>query len=289
MRSRNHYLLAVAILATACVAGERHHDRISRKWPADGIRHIDLHEVDGSVDIEGTNSNEITLDADIRRRGIRPDPSKENNGFFEAKIEGDTLSIGRRGERRVHFPMFFRSRDLTVDYTLHVPRSVSLEVRTVNGRVETRSMDGETRVVTVNGPIDLESGGTQEVSAHTVNGRVKARFLYAFQGASLKTVNGSVDAELPPNASFACDLSQMNGDFEAAFPLNIHSHPGNRRVSGEVNGGKYDLRIVTVNGDIRIETVTPPTPSTPPAIAAPPAVPGSPAIPAPPAPPAPRT
>jgi len=50
----------------------------------------------------------------------------------------------------------------------------------------------------------------------------------------------------------------MNGDFEAAFPLNIHSHPGSRRVSGEVNGGRHDLRIVTVNGDINIES-TPPT------------------------------
>jgi len=27
------------------------------------------------------------------------------------------------------------------------------------------------------------------------------------------------------------------GDVEAAFPLSIHSHPGSRRVSGEVNGG----------------------------------------------------
>lgn len=281
MRRRNNTLLIVALLAFGCVAGERHHDQISRKWPADGIKRIDLHEVDGSVDIEGTNSNEITLVANVRHRGFQVDPNKENKGYFETKIDGDTLSIGRRGERRIHFVSFFNRRDISVDYTMHVPKSVMLDVKTVNGRVETRAIDGETNVVTVNGPIDLESAGTQEVSAHTVNGRVKCRFLQAFQGASLKTVNGSVDAELPPNASFACDLSQVNGDFEAAFPLNIHSHPGSRRVSGEVNGGRYDLRIVTVNGDIRIETMTPP--------AAPPAMATPPAVPAPPAPPAPRT
>ena len=129
--------------------------------------------------------------------------------------------------------------------------------------------------------VDLETAGTQEVSAHTVNGRVRAKFLQSFQGANLKTVNGSVDAVLPPTASFACDVAQVNGDFEASFPLSIHSHPGSRRVSGEVNGGKYDLRIVTVNGDIHLEggvapkppaapAQTPANPTEPPKPAAPP-------------------
>ena len=58
----------------------------------------------------------------------------------------------------------------------------------------------------------------------------------------MKTVNGGVTAALPPSASFTGDFSQVNGDFEAAFPLNIHSHPGSRRVSGEVNGGRYELQ-----------------------------------------------
>src|ERR1043165_1929730 len=158
MRRRNNTLLALALLAlTSCVAGERHHDQISRKWPADGIKRIDLHEVDGSVDIEGTNANEITLVASVRHRVFQVDPNKENRGYFETKVGGDTLSIGRRGERRVHFVSFFHRRDISVDYTLHVPKSVALDVKTVNGRVETRAIDGETRVVTVNGPIDLES------------------------------------------------------------------------------------------------------------------------------------
>lgn len=280
---RTHYLLATALLATACgIAPERHHDRITRTWPAGGIKRIDLHEVDGSVEIEGTSSNQIEMTADVRERGFRADPNRENKGYFETTVDGDTLSIGRRGETRFHFPLFFSRKNISVDYTLRVPQSTAVEVRTVNGRVETRSIDGETRVVTVNGSVDLECGGMQELVAHTVNGRVKARFLHGFQGASLKTVNGSVDAELPPNASFACDLTQVNGDFEAAFPLNIHSHPGSRRVSGEVNGGRFDLRITTVNGDVRIESMGPPPPPAP-AQSAPPAAP-APATPAPPAP-----
>jgi hypothetical protein len=48
-------------------------------------------------------------------------------------------------------------------------------------------------------------------------------------------------------------------------------------VSGEVNGGRYSLRITTVNGDIKIDTVTAPpapvVPETPPAPTAAPAQP----------------
>jgi len=274
-RSKKHYLLVTALLATACgVVGERHHETITRVWPSDGIKQINLHEVNGSVEIEGTTSNQVSLVAEVRSRGVAADPKKENNGFFETHVDGDTLDIGRRGERGFHFHLFDRD-DVSVDYTLKVPKSCGLELRTVNGRVETRGIEGETRVVTVNGTIDLENSGSQEVSAHTVNGRVRARFLTAFQGASLKTVNGSVDAMLPANASFACDLAQVNGDFEASFPLTIHSHPGSRRVSGEVNGGKYDLHIVTVNGDIKLET----NPQPPPAPAAPTTAPPTPPAP----------
>jgi DUF4097 and DUF4098 domain-containing protein YvlB len=134
----------------------------------------------------------------------------------------------------------------------------------VNGHITSIGVDGEWSATTVNGGIDVDIAGRNEVEAKSVNGYVRAKFRDQFQGAQLKTINGSVRATLPPTASFACDLSQVNGDFEATFPLSIHSHPGSRRVSGDVNGGRYPLRIVTVNGDIQVQTsgAIPPQPVT---------------------------
>src|SRR5205814_654444 len=128
---------------------------------------------------------------------------------------------------------------------------------------------------------------TKEVTAKSVNGRILCTFKKDFQGAVFKTVNGRVVAVLPPNASFYGDFTQVNGDFEAAFPLDIHSHPGSRRVSGEVNGGKYELKITTVNGDIKVENNGVPVPPAPPAVPAPNVQP--PTLPTPPPPPAPST
>jgi hypothetical protein len=260
--NRTLYLLPIVLLAMACGRAEGHgrhtvrgsNVTINRTWPAASIRQLKVFEVDGSVSVEAAATNEITLvakatgDLDIKQ-------GAENQGLFETTMEGDTLRIGRKDNnhgRHFRIPFLFDSDDVRIDYVLKVPPTVSLDVATVNGRIATRGVDGETHAATVNGAIDVETAGLNEVRATTVNGRVRAKFTQDFQGARFKTVNGGVEASFPQNASFAVDLSQVNGDFEAAFPLSIHSNPGSRRVSGEVNGGKHDLKIVTVNGDVEL-------------------------------------
>ncbi len=275
VRSRAFYSLSAALLLAGCGAVmERRISHVDRKWPAGTIRHIEVREIDGAINIEAGSGTEITMDATVRSRR-KPKDGVENLGYFTTELNGDTLTIGRRNEHHGFF-LFRLNNDTSVDYDLHVPPSVALDLRTVNGRIATSGVDGEMRAVTVNGRVNIETPGSSEVEAHTVNGRIEAHFEKSFQGATLKTVNGSVTAVLPLSASFSGDFSQVNGDIEAAFPLNIHSHPGSRRVSGEVNGGRYELRITTVNGDIKIDTSKASVPPAPPAVPAQPAPPAPP-------------
>ena len=263
--NRALYLLPIVILAVACGEAEGHARRdrssskstatITRNWPAASVRELRVFEVDGSISVEAVPGSEIALVATARgdldlQKGV------ENDGLFETKLEGDTLSIGRkeqkRGRFKINIPFLFGREEKRIDYVLRVPPSLTLEVMTVNGKIVTRGVEGETQATTVNGRIDIETPGIAELRATTVNGKMKAKFTRDFQGARFKTVNGGVEAFFPQNASFAVDLSQVNGDFEASFPLSINSNPGSRRVSGEVNGGKHDLKIVTVNGDVEL-------------------------------------
>lgn len=253
-RKRNVWLL-FALLATACggaLGGPRETLTIQRQWPAAEIERLKVSEVGGNISIEAGETNQISLVATVRGRNLETKADRENKGFFETRVSGDTLRIGRREKKNFNFFLFDKD-DLEIDYKLTVPQSVSLDINTVNGRIQTRgNVDGETDATTVNGTIDIEATGASELKASTVNGRVRAKFLRSFQGAKFRTVNGGVEATLPEGASFAVDLSQVNGGFEASFPLSIHSNPGSRRVSGEVNGGRYDLKIVTVNGDVEL-------------------------------------
>ncbi|HEX8617122.1 MAG TPA: DUF4097 family beta strand repeat-containing protein [Thermoanaerobaculia bacterium] len=260
--NRALYLLPIAmLLAAACGRSEHrpgtHGDHakatITRSWPAAGVRALRVFEIDGSVKIEAADTDEISLVA-TAVGDFALDKKKQNDGLFETTLEGDTLKIGRRepNVKGFRIPFVFSRSDKRINYALRVPPTVSLEVKTVNGRIATRGIDAATDVTSVNGAIDVETGGTSELQASTVNGRVRAKFLRSFQGARFRTVNGGVEATLPQSASFNVDLSQVNGDFEASFPLSIHSNPGSRRVSGEVNGGEFELKITTVNGDIQL-------------------------------------
>ena len=254
-------LLTATVLASGCdherlanaARTEKKTATITRSWPASEIRNLRVDEVDGGISIEAVETNEISLVAHAKG-DLKLTPGKENQGLFETSLHDDTLRIGRRERKRGRFRIgFLWGEDrMRIQYTLKVPSKVSLDINTVNGRIVTRGMEGATEATSVNGSIDVEVAGTHDLKATTVNGRVKARFLSSFQGAKFRTVNGSVEAILPQSASFTVDLAQLNGDFEAAFPLSIHSHPGRRRVSGEVNGGQHELKITTVNGDVQL-------------------------------------
>jgi hypothetical protein len=227
---------------------------VTRTWPAAAIGTIRIFEVDGGISVQAAETSEISLVAVATGHNLPLAADKENQGLFETSVDGDTLRIGRkeRGEKKFRFRLLWDRDRMRVQYTLKVPRTMILDMSTVNGKIATRGIDGETEATSVNGTIDVEVTGAHEVEAETVNGRVKAKFLTAFNGAKFSTVNGGVEAILPEQASFSVDLAQVNGDFEAAFPLAINSNPGRRRVSGEVNGGQHELKITTVNGDVEL-------------------------------------
>lgn len=288
IQGRIVYSIAVVLALAACGRVEQRRSHYERTWPASTIRRIEVNELNGTISVEAGAVDRVEMAAEVRSMGIRPEKGKENDGYFSTSIEGDTLTIGEKRTRRRHgigIPFFSRD-SVRIDYTLKVPAEVALELQTVNGRIATRGMSGEMRATTVNGEVDLEATGANEVAAKAVNGRVAARFTNDFRGARLGTVNGRVTAILPASASFLGEFSQVNGDFEAAFPLNIHSHPGSRRVSGEVNGGRYSLKISTVNGDIKVDNgpSMPAPPVVPEVAPAPPAVPSGPVMPVKPAP-----
>lgn len=261
--TRNLYLLAIVLILAGCDGRESRSRNanaaratITRNWPAAGVEQVRVCGVDGSISVEASATNEISLLA-TAEGDLEVKKGQENDGLFETRLEGDTLRIGcsENGKRRrKHWNISFlwNNDDVEIDYVLKVPPTVSLSATTVNGRIATRGVDGETRATSVNGTIDVETTGTHELRVSTVNGRVKAKFTREFSGAKFTSVNGGVQATFPENASFAVSLSQVNGDFEASFPLSIHSNPGSRRVSGEVNGGKHDLKITTVNGDVEL-------------------------------------
>ncbi|HXI11741.1 MAG TPA: DUF4097 family beta strand repeat-containing protein [Thermoanaerobaculia bacterium] len=277
MTRKGLQLTAALFLLTSCVVSEKNIATIHRDWPGTEVRKINLREVNGNVTVTPSNDGRVALEATVRYAGVEP-TTGENRGLFETKVAGDTLRIGSVPTRKV--AIFIRNREVAIDYRLKVPPDTTLDIETVNGKIGVAGVTASTSLDSINGSVSVETAGTSALDARTVNGSVKARFLKDFIGAKVRTVNGPVHIILPADSSFVCDLTQVNGGFESNFPLSIRSSRGNREITSVVNGGKYLLKIKTVNGEVDLTREGSPSAVEPPE--APPTIESEPPLPPPP-------
>jgi Putative adhesin len=129
-----------------------------------------------------------------------------------------SFSEQRQGRRRVVERC--RGCKVTTRYEIVIPPGVKTALRTVNGEVQTRDLDGELDLHSVNGSVRA-SGTRHSVAAQTVNGKVEivAQAFPAEASADLQTINGSITLTLPKNARFDLAASTTNGAIASTFPL----------------------------------------------------------------------
>jgi DUF4097 and DUF4098 domain-containing protein YvlB len=123
-------------------------------------------------------------------------------------------------------------------YELVIPPGVDADLKTVNGDVKVRDLDGEMQLGSVNGSIEAH-GIRKDFGAQTVNGGIQAVAAAAPAGSSfeLQSVNGTIALTLPKDANFDFSASTMNGAIASTFPLPARrgepaSRPG-RAPSGQ--------------------------------------------------------
>lgn len=157
--------------------------------------------------------------------------------------------------------------------TIQVPVNTSLDLHTVNGRIDVTGVDGDLDVGTVNAPIDLKdvSGA---VSANTTNGSVTVTLTRVApdKPMSFSSLNGKLDVSLPGDTKARLRLKTMNGSIFSDFDVKLEpdtSKPavedtrgrnGRYRIRldrsagvyGSINGGGPEYSFQTLNGTILI-------------------------------------
>jgi hypothetical protein len=155
---------------------------------------------------------------------------------------GDTLNIGFHD-------------DMRLEYTLHVPRGVDLETKTVNGSIDAEGLASDVAVKTVNGRVKIATSGVATVKA--VNGRIDVHIGGAGWHGRLafETVNGTIAIHLPRRAGFSVHAHVLNGSIDAkAFNLEPKWNFVGSSLDGTVgsNADGRSLHLTTVNGRISL-------------------------------------
>lgn len=141
----------------------------------------------------------------------------------------------------------------SVTYEVSVPRRSDLTVKTHNGGVSIRDVQGQMSFNVHNGGVRLHNVGG-DVQGQTTNGGVHIELAgsrWDGRGLDVKTTNGGVHLQMPENYSAHLETSTTNGGMHVDFPLTVHGKIG-KELSTDLGGGGPTIRVVTTNGGVHV-------------------------------------
>lgn len=217
----------------------------NQSYPLQPGGSFELQNVNGTVEVEGWDKNEVEIHA--------VKTSKEH----EEDIERVTIEIAAKPEDISVVTRYPQNEgvDVAVEYTIHVPHSAHLEhLGTVNGTIRVAGVDSVEDLRTVNGNIEVYEGGGS-VHAHTTNGNVHLELLRLVdaKGMAAETTNGSLVLAIPSGTQANLEARSMNGTFYSELPVSLESSLLPRQTRGKLGKGGAPIRLNTINGGIRIE------------------------------------
>ncbi|MFI5056847.1 MAG: DUF4097 family beta strand repeat-containing protein [Candidatus Acidiferrales bacterium] len=254
-------LLAFAIALSGCGAGSSVNGSFSRTLNVTGPIRLELANAAGDVVIRGSADGRVQVKADVRASGYTfVNPQKRIDELVaNPPIEqrGDTIRIGKD---------LTRLRNITISYTIEVPRDTEVSTTVASGSQAIRGLRGPVKVVgvtgairvnqidryaqltTVSGSIDASDMG-DDVRATSASGKVTLSnvkgdvSINAVSGSSQITkLGGRVEAT---TASGSIDVAGATSDVE------IHAASGHVTVQGDPGANTY-WNLNTVSGPIHL-------------------------------------
>ena len=246
--------------------GPEQTEAVSRKVKVGRDGRVSVSNVSGDIKVTASPGDDVTIEAVKRTRGDRSQLASvqitvdDRPGRVEVRTEYD-------GDRS------FRNRniDVSVDYTIAVPATATVDVKSISGNVTVTGVQGVVHAETVSGTVrtsatpkltaktvsgDLElvsAPADADLTATTISGNIRAK------GLRIRTLDlGSVSGDLVVT-DIACDrlgVKSISGSVEFAGTLakggryEINSHSGSIRLALAGNTG-FELNANSFSGSIR--------------------------------------
>jgi hypothetical protein len=276
-------LVAVLTATLALGAGAGRSDRSEKEdirktlqFSGGGTPHqLVVDNISGSIDVVGYDGSDIQLVAHRTSHGTTEETLRESKERISLDIREEPGKIIlyvntplRTGDGSVSYHRREDDGfDADFDFELKVPSKTDFFLKTVNkGAITVSNMNGAFEVSNVNGGIDM-SGITGAGLVSTVNGKVGVRFRKNPDSrCGFKTVNGSIEVEVPGELSADLKLKTFNGEVYSDFDVtglprqaSAPQRMGRRTVyrgdeffSVRAGNGGPEMLFETLNGDIRI-------------------------------------
>lgn len=221
--------------------GPEQTERFSRRIRIGRDGSVSIGNISGNIIVAGGGGDEVAIEAIKRTRGDR---NELNNVAIDVDDRGGRVDVRVRHVGR--------SDHASVDFTVTVPASATVDLKSVSGDVKISNVDGPARVESVSGNVTASAVPRVEV-AKSVSGDVTLTGASANGDLTASSVSGSVRARGVKARSL--DLGTVSGDVSVTDAscdrLNARSVSGNVEFSGALSrGGRYD--VSSHSGTVRL-------------------------------------
>src|SRR5262249_52037081 len=130
----------------------------------------------------------------------------------------------------------------------------STTLKTGDGHVEGRDLDGKLDVVTGDGHVNV-TGRFDSLNLRTGDGSITARALAGSKvqsSWSIHTGDGSVDMEIPGDLQANLEASPHDGHISLGVSVSVEGSLNSSRIQGKMNGGGGQFSIRTGDGSIHL-------------------------------------
>ena len=217
-------------------------EKFSKTVPLPKGGSLDLSNISGDIVVTGGAGDQVVIDA--VKRGKTAEDLK--------LVQIDVTAGASRVEVRTRYPQERRNVNVSVDFTVTVPRAAGVIVRTVSGDLKLATIDGTLTADSVSGDVDVTSAGQLE-SAKTVSGNVTVAMAAGEADITFASVSG--DVKLSQIKARGIEANSVSGGVTlvevTCSRANVKSVSGDIVFGGPLaKGGRYMLQ--SHSGDVTL-------------------------------------
>jgi hypothetical protein len=233
------------------LAAGKAQDQWTRTYKVSPGGRLELINVNGRITAEASDGDAIELRAERTAKATSDEAAKDLLNRIEMREEAgpDRVRV------EVRPPRMSGPAGHEFQWTVKVPRGVSVDLRTVNGAVHMLRLEGDLRARTTNGGVKGTALMPTSLDAAVTNGGVEIELASAVSSGTfeLEAVNGGVSIGIPEDSKADISGRCVNGGISTAgLPLETVGEKTRRRLDAKLNGGGARISLETVNGGVRI-------------------------------------
>ena len=233
-------LSAVLVLA-GCESGPSVSGAFDRSFNVTGPIRLELNNASGDVNITGSADGKVHVRGEVRASGFGIDSTRKrlDDTLANPPIEqkGDTIRIGKD---------MSRMRNISITYTIQVPRATEVDANVASGAQTIRNVTGPVTVRAASGSIRLENI-QHDAEVTTASGTITASDV----GSDLHVSTASGNVELT-GIKGNVRASTVSGVIRITKP-GARVEVGNTSGEIEIQGASNDVKAHAISGLVSVQ------------------------------------